>query len=91
MIKITALVLLGICIVCLVVGIILLPKGKQVIPDLKAMINAVIYLVAGYITGQAGLFLFITALTQERLQKTELLLSRFLSDGRPAEAAHPQH
>lgn len=65
-------------------------KRKQVIPDLKAMIDTVIHLVAGYSTGQAGLFVFIIALTQERLQKTELLLSKFLSGGRPAEAAHPQ-
>ncbi|MFA6764467.1 MAG: hypothetical protein WCR75_07435 [Sphaerochaetaceae bacterium] len=57
--------LLALCIICLIIGVILLPKEKKLIVDFEGIINSVVWLLAGYVTGQAGLLLLVAGMNYE--------------------------
>ncbi|MDD3942166.1 MAG: hypothetical protein WCY74_06635 [Sphaerochaetaceae bacterium] len=66
--------LLVLCIICLMIGVILLPKEKKLIVDVQGIINSVVWLLSGYVIGQAGLLLFVAGMNREHLLHIERLL-----------------
>ena len=68
--------LLALCIICLIIGVILLPKEKMLIVDFEGIINSVVWLLAGYVTGQAGLLLLVAGMNYEHLLQIKHLLER---------------
>lgn len=70
--------LLVCCVICLIIGIILLPKKKLLVVDVEGIVRAVVWLVAGYIAGQAGLLLFVSGMNRERVCYIETLLDERL-------------
>lgn len=70
--------LLACCIVCLLVGIILLPKQKLLLVDMKGIVKSAVWFVTGYIAGQAGLILLVGGMNREQVRKLEQLLDERL-------------
>lgn len=60
--------------VCLIIGVILLPMGKHLFIDFDGIAVAVVWLVLGYVFGQAGLFIFISSLIREKIEELKLKL-----------------
>lgn len=80
MLKKIGLGLLGVCVACLAIGLILFPTQKRLLIDIDSMTKAIPWLVVGYLFGQAGLLVFMTGLTQESLADIRRSLEALRTD-----------
>lgn len=80
MLKKIGLGLLGACVACLAIGLILFPTQKRLLIDIDSMAKAIPWLVLGYLFGQAGLLVFMTGLTQESLADIRRSLEALRTD-----------